>query len=216
MSFYSQILQGNYHQSLTFVSFFQLFYFIFNQFLPLAPGLLLLLLLIIQIHHVSLPYRCCCHHQTLVNNYLIYQGPQFLSDDRRCAFLQQMFLPSRSLPQSAGLLKSPYPQSLDRVTKTVTCAKVPRSCCNYSPETFVHLEGIHPVNSGTELCKKRFLIATTVSVNRPYSLIILSQSCSLSLFFSSRYVKVFLSHLVYSSDFKDVIFRRSRNRIVDY
>ena len=75
-----------------------------------------------------------------------------------------MFLPPRSLSQSAGLLKSPSPQSLDRVTKTVTCAKAPRSscACNYSPETFVHAEGIHPVSSGTELCKKGFLIATTV------------------------------------------------------
>ena len=127
----------------------------------------------------------------------------------KCSFLHVPYLNLLNL-------KSPYPQSLDRVTKTVTCTKVPRSCCNYSPETFVHVEGIHPVNSGTELCKKGFLIATTVSVNRPYSLIILSKSCSLSLFFSSRYVKVFLSHLVYSSDFKDVIFRRSRNRIVDY
>ena len=67
--------------------------------------------------------------------------PQLLSDDRRCAFLQRIFLPSCSLSQSAGLLKSPSPLSLDRVIKAVTCDKVTKFSCNYCPETFVRVEG---------------------------------------------------------------------------
>ena len=46
---------------LLFLSQFQLFYFIISQFPPFTLGLLLLLLLIFQVHHVPLPCRCSRH-----------------------------------------------------------------------------------------------------------------------------------------------------------